>query len=254
MRFSLFNDISRETPQILHVRPGGSYFLEDVHRAGGVPAVLKRLVNKIHNTKTVSGEGLKEVAAGAEVKDEEIIRPVNRPYYSEGGLAILYGCLAPKGAVVKQSAVDDSMLGFEGQARVFNSEEDANDAISSQKIKAGDVVVIRYEGPKGNPGMREMLGPTSLIAGMGLEKSVALVTDGRFSGGTRGPCIGHVAPEAYDLGPIAAVEEGDLIEIDIPNRVLELKISEEELASRLREVINVEKLAEGSLSRYRKQL
>lgn len=246
----VFNEICDDTPQILNIRPGGPYFLEDIHRAGGVPAILKRLRSTIHNTWTASGNSLLEIASRAEVRDENIIRSIENPYYPRGGIAILYGNLAPKGAVVKQSAISKNMLRFKGEAKVFNSEEDANDAISQKEIEEG-VIVIRYEGPKGGPGMREMLGPTSLIAGMGLE-NVALVTDGRFSGGTRGPCIGHVSPEAYELGPIAAVEDGDLIEIDIPNRKLSLDINEEEVASRLKHVSKVERPTEGLLYKYKK--
>jgi len=257
---SKFNEISAEVPQILSVRPGGSYFLEDIHTAGGIPAVLKRLfdASKLKDTETVSGMRLAEIANSAVVKNEEVVRSVERPFHSEGAIAILYGNLAPEGAVVKQTAVAASMLKFTGKAKVFDGEEEAAKAISSGEVKEGDVVVIRYEGPKGGPGMREMLSPTSLIAGMGLAESVALVTDGRFSGGTRGPCIGHVSPEAYDFGPIAAVENGDIIEIDIPRRILNVKISEDELKARIerlkKEGRRIEKPAEGFLRKYREML
>ncbi len=255
-----FNDISEDTPQILDVRPGGVHFLEDIHSAGGMPAVLRRLsdAGKLKNTYTVSGRHIADIAATADIKDEEIVRSLDRPFHKKGAIAILYGNLAPEGAVVKQTAVSERMLRFTGNARVFNSEEEANAAISDDKISEGDVVVIRYEGPKGGPGMREMLGPTSLIAGMGLSESVALITDGRFSGGTRGPCIGHVAPEAYDFGPIAALEDGDIIEIDIPKRKLHVKISDEELKARIerlkKEGRRIEKPAVGFLRKYRKML
>ncbi|UYZ40905.1 MAG: dihydroxy-acid dehydratase [Candidatus Methanospirare jalkutatii] len=257
---SKFNEISAEVPQILSVRPGGSYFLEDIHVAGGIPAVLKRLfeASKLKDTETVSGMRLAEIANSAVVKNEEVVRSVERPFHSEGAIAILYGNLAPEGAVVKQTAVAASMLKFTGRAKVFDGEEEAAKAISSGEVKEGDVVVIRYEGPKGGPGMREMLSPTSLIAGMGLAESVALVTDGRFSGGTRGPCIGHVSPEAYDFGPIAAVEDGDIIEIDIPRRILNVKISEDELKARIerlkKEGRRIEKPAGGFLRKYREML
>jgi len=257
---SKFNEISAEVPQILSVRPGGSYFLEDIHTAGGIPAVLKRLfdASKLKDTETVSGMRLAEIANSAVVKNEEVVRSVKRPFHSEGAIAILYGNLAPEGAVVKQTAVAASMLRFTGRAKVFDGEEYAAKAISSGEVREGDVVVIRYEGPKGGPGMREMLSPTSLIAGMGLAESVALVTDGRFSGGTRGPCIGHVSPEAYDFGPIAAVEDGDIIEIDIPRRILNVKISEDELKARIerlkKEGRRIEKPAEGFLRKYREML
>jgi len=257
---SKFNEISAEVPQILSVRPGGSYFLEDIHVAGGIPAILKRLfdASKLKDTETVSGMRLAEIANSAVVKNEEVVRSVERPFHSEGAIAILYGNLAPEGAVVKQTAVAASMLRFTGRAKVFDGEEYAAKAISSGEVREGDVVVIRYEGPKGGPGMREMLSPTSLIAGMGLAESVALVTDGRFSGGTRGPCIGHVSPEAYDFGPIAAVEDGDIIEIDIPRRILNVKISEDELKARIerlkKEGRRIEKPAEGFLRKYREML
>jgi len=257
---SKFNEISAEVPQILSVRPGGSYFLEDIHVAGGIPAVLKRLfdASKLKDTETVSGMRLAEIANSAVVKNEEVVRSVERPFHSEGAIAILYGNLAPEGAVVKQTAVAKSMLKFTGRAKVFDGEEYAAKAISSGEVREGDVVVIRYEGPKGGPGMREMLSPTSLIAGMGLAESVALVTDGRFSGGTRGPCIGHVSPEAYDFGPIAAVEDGDIIKIDIPRRILNVKISEDELKARIerlkKEGRRIEKPAEGFLKKYREML
>ena len=230
-----FDEMSRKVPQLCTLRPGGPHFLEDLHRAGGVPAVMKELskANLINlEVMTVTGETLKSNLNLAKNKDENVIRTIERPCAPEGGLAILYGNLAPEGAVIKQSAVLPEMLVFSGKARVFNSEEEATDAILGKKINPNEVVVIRYEGPKGGPGMREMLTPTSAIVGMGLEKEVALITDGRFSGGTRGGAIGHVSPEAASGGPIALVEEGDIIEINIPERKLNLKVSEEKLNER----------------------
>jgi len=229
--------ISQKTPNIVKLSPSRpDLHIEDLDRAGGVMAVLKELTRKDPNLlhldrKTVYGT-LREAVEKAEVKDREVIRPVKNPYSETGGLAILFGSLAPKGAVVKVAGVPENMLTFKGRARVFNSEEDAVKAILGGEIKPGDAVIIRYEGPRGGPGMREMLSPTSAIMGMGLGDKVALITDGRFSGGTRGPAIGHVSPEAAAGGPIALVEEGDEILIDIPNRRLELLVPEEELERR----------------------
>lgn len=227
-----FDELSRSTPQLTSIRPGGEYFMEDLEFAGGVPGVLNRLGDLVNDSPTVSGKGLREIARKALVSDEDIIRSMANPYRKEGSLAILWGNLAPDGCVVKQSAVSEKMMDFTGRARVFNSEEEGMKAIMEKKIKAGDVVVIRYEGPKGGPGMREMLSPTAAISGMGLNDSVALITDGRFSGGTRGPCIGHVSPEAMEGGLIALVEEGDQIRIDIPERRIDLLVEEAELAKR----------------------
>ena len=229
--------IAEKTPNIVKLSPSRpDLHIEDLDRAGGVMAVLKELTRKdpelLHlDRRTVAGT-LRESVERAEVRDREVIRPVENPYSEKGGLAILFGSLAPNGAVVKVAGVPENMMVFEGRARVFNSEEEAVEAIMGGKIEPGDVVIIRYEGPKGGPGMREMLSPTSAIMGMGLGDKVALITDGRFSGGTRGPAIGHVSPEAAAGGPIALVEEGDRILIDIPNRRLELLVSEEELERR----------------------
>jgi len=228
----VFDRISRETPHIADMLPGGSHYLEDLEYAGGIPAVMKRLKQLLHNTLTVSGRRIHQIAEDAEVIDPQVIRPLTKAYHKEGGIAILKGSLAPDGAVVKQSAVSTRMLRFKGRARVFDSEEDAMKAILGRRIKAGEVVVIRYEGPKGGPGMREMLGPTSAIAGMGLSESVALITDGRFSGGTRGPCIGHLSPEAMEGGPVAIVRDGDIINIDIPRRRVDLLLSKREIDER----------------------
>ncbi len=247
----VFDKLSRTTPHICNMLPGGQHYLEDLHWAGGIPAVLKRLKDRLHNTQTVSGMRLHRIASEAEIYDEEVIRPLDRAHHPEGGIAILKGNLAPQGAVVKQSAVTKGMMKFEGKARVFDSEEQAMKAILGGKIRPGDVVIIRYEGPKGGPGMREMLSPTATLAGMGLSESVALITDGRFSGGTRGPCIGHVSPEAMEGGPIAIVQEGDRIKIDIPARKLELLLSDREIKKRLRNWRAPEpKIKKGYLRRY----
>ncbi|MBU4376959.1 MAG: dihydroxy-acid dehydratase [Candidatus Omnitrophica bacterium] len=246
-----FDKISRETPHIVNLLPGGEYFMEDLDMAGGIPAVLKRLRNRLNDVDTVSGDKISKIAREARIFDEEIIRPLNNPYHKEGGMAILYGNLAPDGAVVKQSAVSSKMLKFRGRARVFDSEESAMQAIMNAKIVKGDVVVIRYEGPRGGPGMREMLSPTSSIVGMGLANDVALITDGRFSGGTKGPCIGHISPEAAIGGPIAAIKDGDTILIDIPNRKLELDVNIGEIKKRLSKwTAPKPSISEGYLKRY----
>ena len=232
---SFANEISAKTPNICHLAPAGPTYIEDLNEAGGVYAVMKELADiGLLNTDcmTVSGKTIGECIATAYNRNPEVIRTVDNAYSKTGGLAVLSGNLAPDGSVVKRSAVVPEMLVHEGPARVFDSEEDAIAAIKGGKIVEGDVVVIRYEGPKGGPGMREMLNPTSAIAGMGLGSSVALITDGRFSGASRGASIGHVSPEAAVGGPIALVEEGDIISIDIPGLKLELKVSDEELAAR----------------------
>jgi dihydroxy-acid dehydratase len=247
----LFNDISKKTPHIADMLPGGSYYLEDLEYAGGIPAVLKRFRSVLNNANTVSGKKIHAIADRSEITDPEVIRPLNRAHRKEGGIAVLKGSLAPDGAVVKQTAVGKKMMNFKGHARLFNSEESAMKAILAKKVKAGDVVVIRYEGPKGGPGMREMLGPTSAIAGMGLSESVALITDGRFSGGTRGPCIGHVSPEAMEGGPIAIVKEDDMISIDIPKRKLDLLVSKDVIIERQKKHRALKpKIREGWLARY----
>lgn len=247
----IFDEISRKTPHIVNIIPSGEHYMEDLYRAGGIPAVLKRLENSLYSNLTVSGFDIREIAKNAEIYDEDVIRPVEKAYHKEGGIAILKGNLAPDGAVIKQTAVSPKMLKFEGVARCFDSEEDAMKAILDGKIKEGDVIIIRYEGPSGGPGMREMLSPTSAITGMGLSESVALITDGRFSGGTRGPCIGHVSPEAAQGGPIAVVKDGDRILIDIPERKLEILISENELKKRLQSWRPPKpKIQKGYLSRY----
>ncbi len=228
------NEISEKTPYICKLSPAGPAHIEDLDRAGGIPAVMKQVKGLLNpETKTVSGKTTGQIISRARVVEEEVIRSSKTAYSQKGGTAILFGNLAPDGAVVKRAAVVPEMMVHSGPARVFNSEEEATRAIMGGAIKAGDVVVIRYEGPRGGPGMREMLTPTSIIAGMGLDKQVALITDGRFSGATRGSSIGHVSPEAASRGPIAAVEEGDIIKIDIPNYKLEIEISDEEMARRL---------------------
>ncbi len=249
----LFDHLSKDSPQITNIRPGGEYFMEDLEYAGGIQGVLNVLKDKISANITSSGKNIKEIAGNGEVFDEDVIRPLNRPYKKEGGIAILRGNIAPDGAVVKQSAVSEKMFCFTGSARVFDSEEEAMKDIMGRKIKKGDVVVIRYEGPKGGPGMREMLSPTATIAGMDLTDSVALITDGRFSGGTRGPCIGHISPEAMEGGPIALIKDGDKITIDIPKRRVDLIISDVEMKKRKDEWKAPEpKIKKGYLARYQK--
>jgi len=225
--------------------------MEDLEFAGGIPAVLKRLKLKLHNTMTISGQTIYDIAKKAMIYDEEVIRTFDRAYRKEGGIAVLHGNLAPAGAIVKQGAVHVNMMQFSGRAKVFNHEEAALEAIHNGKIKSGDIVVIRYEGPSGGPGMREMLAPTSAIVGMGLEESVALITDGRFSGGTKGPCIGHVSPEAASKGPIAILKDDDIITIDIPKRKLEVKLTKGQIAKRFKTWKPVPpKIRTGYLARY----
>jgi dihydroxy-acid dehydratase len=249
----LFDKLSRSTPHISSILPGGKYFMEDLDAAGGIPAILKRLANLLNDVPTLSGKTISQIAREADIFDEDVIRPLKNPYHKEGGIAILEGNIAPDGAVVKQTAVSEKMLKFKGRAVVFNSEEEAMKDIMAGKIKKGSVVVIRYEGPQGGPGMREMLGPTSAIVGMGLADDVALITDGRFSGGTQGPCIGHISPEAAVGGPLAILKEGDEIMIDIPNRKLEVKLTQLEMKTRLAKWKRPEpKIKEGCLVRYAK--
>lgn len=248
------NEISARTPNLCHLAPAGPTYMEDLNEAGGVYAVMQELTKKnllYLDCMTVTGKTLGENIAHARNKNPEVIRPIENPYSETGGLAVLTGNLAPDGGVVKRSAVVPEMMVHEGPARVFDCEEDAIDAIKGGKIVAGDVVVIRYEGPKGGPGMREMLNPTSAIAGMGLGSSVALITDGRFSGASRGASIGHISPEAAVGGPIALVEEGDRIKIDIPETKIEILISEEEMADRRAKWQPKEaKVTTGYLARY----
>lgn len=247
-----FDALSKETPHITSLLPGGKYFMEDFEFAGGIPAVMKSLESHLEDNITVSGMTVKEICKAAENYDEDIIRPLDNPYHKEGGIAVLRGNIAPGGSVIKQSAVNPDMMVFTGTAKTFNSEEDAMEAIMGGVIKNGDIVVIRYEGPKGGPGMREMLAPTAAIAGLGLTQ-VALITDGRFSGGTRGPCVGHISPEAAEGGIIALVEDGDKIAINIPERSIHLDVSEEELEKRRANFkAPAPKVASGYLAKYAK--
>ena len=252
---SFANPISEKTPNLCHLAPAGPTYMEDLNEAGGVYAVMKELadIGLLNlDCMTVTGKTVGENIKDAVNKNEEVIRPVSNPYSKTGGLAVLKGNLAPDGSVVKRSAVVEEMMVHEGPARVFDCEEDAIDAIKSGKIVKGDVVVIRYEGPKGGPGMREMLNPTSAIAGMGLGSSVALITDGRFSGASRGASIGHVSPEAAVGSPIALVKEGDIIKINIPAMTLDVDVSDEEMEQRRKEWVPREpKVTTGYLSRYR---
>lgn len=251
----LFDKISQETPHITDILPAGKYFMEDFDKAGGVPAALHILIDKLENSPTVCGKTIREIAKEGKVFDSEVIRSLDRAYHKEGGIAVLKGNLAPKGSVVKQTAVSPKIMHFVGKAKVFDCEEDAMKAIMNKKIKPGDVVVIRYEGPKGGPGMREMLSPTAAITGMGLSDSVALITDGRFSGGTQGPCIGHISPEAAEGGPIALVEDGDEIEIDIPNRRINLRLTTNDLKQRRKSwKPPTPKITSGWLARYQKMV
>ena len=228
------NEISRNTPSLCKIAPAGPHHMEDLDRAGGIPAVMHELGGKLRlNAKTVTGGTIAGNIADSRIKNSNVIRHIDNPYSPTGGLAILFGNLAPGGAVVRRSAVAPDMLVHRGPARVFDSEEAATQAIMGNKINHGDIIIIRYEGPKGGPGMREMLTPTSLLSGMGIDDKVALITDGRFSGGSRGAAIGHVSPEAASRGPIAALQEGDIISVDVPNYKLAVELSDAEIASRL---------------------
>ncbi len=251
---NMINEISKKTPHLCALSPGGEDRIEDLNFAGGIPAVLKELhKNSMLNDQcmTATGKTIKENLKTVTIKDQQVIREVSDPYHREGGLAVLFGNLAKEGCVVKQSAVLDSMLQHEGPARVFNSEEAATEAILDNRINKGDVIVIRYEGPAGGPGMREMLTPTSAIAGMGLDDSCALITDGRFSGGTKGASIGHVSPEAADGGLIAVIQENDRIKIDIPAKTIELKVPENEITRRFAGWSSPEpKIKTGYMARY----
>ena len=248
-----FNEIAKKTPQLCKLSPSGEYFIEDLYRAGGVTGVMRRMLEngRLHgDAKTVALQTQGELAKGAFINDDDVIKPWDKPAYETGGIAVLKGNLAIDGSVVKEGAVDREMLVHSGPAKVFDNEEDAVEAIRGGKIVAGDVVVIRYEGPKGGPGMREMLAPTAMIAGMGLDKDVALITDGRFSGATRGASIGHVSPEAASGGTIGIVQDGDIIEIDIPNRKLNVKLSDEEIEKRKSEKKPYKIEVKGYLKKY----
>jgi len=248
-----FNEISERTPHLCNMSPGGPHHLQDLHWAGGIPALMAELTQGgliRQNAMTVTGKTVGENLKGKRISNTNVIRPLKNPYHDTGGLAVLFGNLAPDGAVVKRSAVDPAMLRHKGPARVFDSEEEAMKAILGGSVQKGDVVVIRYEGPKGGPGMREMLAPTSAIVGVGRDRDVALLTDGRFSGGSRGAAIGHISPEAAEGGPIAIVQNGDPIEIDIPQKRLNLLVSDEEIKRRRSEWKPPQKALKGYLARY----
>ena len=249
---SLINDVSGRTPHLCKLSPAGDYHIEDLDLAGGIPALMKELASILEaGVSRVSGMSLAEEIAGAKNKNKDIIRPISKPYSAKGGLSVLFGNLAPEGAVVKSAAVAPEMLSHRGPARVFDSEEEATGAIMKRSIRAGEVVVVRYEGPKGGPGMPEMLTPTSLLSGMGMDKEVALITDGRFSGATRGAAIGHVSPEAASGGPIAAIRDGDIIRINIPEHKLDVELSKAEIKRRLAKLAPFKpKVTTGYLKRY----
>ena len=247
-----FDAISRVTPHITSLRPGGPYSIKDLDEAGGISAVLNILRDSLSDVPMGNGRKMSEVASEGKVTNAEVLRPIDNPYHEQGGIAVLKGNIAPEGSVIKQSAVSPKMMKFSGKARVFDCEKDAADAIVSGDIVSGDVVIIRYEGPKGAPGMPEMLSPTSLIMGRGLGESVALITDGRFSGASRGGAIGHVSPEAYAGGPIAAVRDGDIIDIDIPARTLNVRLSDDEIADRMAKIEPIDRPVTGVQRKYRK--
>jgi dihydroxy-acid dehydratase len=249
---SLINGIGDSVPHICKLSPASDYHIEDLDLAGGIPAIMHELSGLLKlEANTILGKPLGDIAKEAKVKNREVIRPLSQPYAPTGGISILFGNLAPDGSVVKSAAVASEMLVHRGPARVFNGEEEATAAIMKGEFKSGEVIVIRYEGPKGGPGMREMLAATSLLSGMGMDKKVALITDGRFSGGTRGAAIGHVSPEAAEKGPIAALRNGDMININIPDHKLEVELSQKELKQRLASLPSFEpKIKTGYLKRY----
>jgi len=253
VNLDLFEEYNKKIPHIASISPSGKHTMLDLEQAGGIPAVLKVLEKELNEeVLTCTAQSLKDNIKDVSVLDSEIIKPLDNPVHKEGGLAILKGNLAPDGAVVKQGAIDSDMLVHEGPARVYESEEECVNAINQGEIKEGDVIIIRYEGPKGGPGMREMLNPTSAISGMGI-KSVALITDGRFSGGTRGPCVGHVSPEAAAEGPLAAVKRMVISsKIDIPRRKLDIKVTPEEIDERIKKAVKPDRHVKGWLARYRK--
>ena len=251
IELDLFDRISKDTKHIVALKPGGEHFMMDLERAGGIPAVLSRLSPKLKDARTVEGRTILEIARSSPVKDQDVVRDLKNAYHEEGGIAVLWGNLAEEGCVVKQSAVVASMRKFEGPAKVFDSEKDATDSMLAGKIKTGDAVVVRYQGPKGAPGMPEMLGLTAILAGMGLGESVALVTDGRFSGGTKGLSIGHVSPEAYVGGALGAIRDKDIVRINLDNREIEVLISQKEIRSRLKDRRLPRIKVTGFLKRYR---
>lgn len=255
LSLKMFDKISKATPNIVSLEPAGNFYMEDLDSAGGIPAVMKRLKSELNDCKTVNGKSIYEIANKAKIFDEDVIRPFDKAYHKQGGIAVLFGNLSPKGSVVKQTAVSEKMMKFKGIAKCYDSEEEALKGILDNKIPKGTAIIIRYEGPKGGPGMREMLAPTSAIVGMGLSESVALITDGRFSGGTKGPCIGHVSPEAASAGPIAIIQDGDNILIDIPKRKLELLISKKTFTERMKSFKSIgPKINTGYLARYAKMV
>ena len=248
-----FDEIAKTTPNICSIRPGGSYFMKDLDTAGGIPSVLNRLKDMLKDSKTVNLKSIKEIASQSQILDPEIIRPLDNPYHKEGGIAVLKGNIAKNGSVIKQTAVDKDMLTHTGPAKVFEDEDTLMKSILEKNINEGDVIIIRYQGKAGAPGMPEMLSPTAAIMGAGYKK-VVLITDGRFSGGTRGPCIGHVDPEAYMGGEIAAVKDGDIIEIDIPKRTLNAKLTDEEIKERMKEAKAPERTLTPFLKQYREKV
>ncbi len=255
IKLEVFDELSRKTPQIAKLEPAGDYMMEDLHWAGGIPAMMSRLAADVEDNPTVSGMTTTEIAVRGAVSNDDVIRPLDNPYGAQGGIAVLRGTLAPDGAVVKIAAVSQKMRKFRGKAICFDSEEAAMEAILADRIPDGSWAIVRYEGPKGGPGMREMLSPTSALTGMGKEESVGLLTDGRFSGGTRGPCIGHISPEAAEGGPIGLVQDGDEIEVDMEARRLDLLVAPEELERRKAQWKAPEpKIKTGWLARYAKQV
>lgn len=247
-----FDEMSKKTPNICHIRPAGPYVMEDLQNAGGIPAVLNRLKDRLKSSPTINGLDIVEIAKKSKVLNDKIIRPLENPFYKEGGIAILKGNLATA-SVVKQSAVEPEEMVLSGPAKVFETEDAIMQAIANKKIRDGDIIVIRYMGPAGAPGMPEMLTPTSAITGAGFKK-VALITDGRFSGGTRGPCVGHIEPEAFVGGPLAAIRDGDIIELDIPKRKLNVKLSDAEIKERLKKAKAPERKMSPMLKRYRRDV
>ncbi len=249
---SAINEISDKVPHLCDLRPYGAYGLADLDSAGGIPAVMKEISKRLKpGATTVLGKTIGDIFKDAEVVDRRVIHPFDKPLHTTGGVAILFGNLAPEGAVVKSAGVSDEMMVHEGPARCFNSEEEVSKAIAHKVFEPGDVLVVRYEGPKGGPGMQEMLTPTSMLAGMGADKTVALITDGRFSGGSRGAAIGHVSPEAAARGPIAAIRDGDIIRIDIPKRELSVRLDDQEIQERLASLPPfTPKIRKGFLARY----
>ena len=254
LELDLFDKISKDTKHIVALKPGGEHFMIDLDAAGGVPAVLSRLAPKLRSAATIEGKSILDIAKSAKVKDSDVIRELDHAYHQEGGICILYGNLAEEGCVVKQSAVENAMRKFEGPAKVFDTEKNATDAMLDGKIKPGDAVIVRYQGPKGAPGMPEMLSLTAILAGMRLIDTVALITDGRFSGGTRGLSIGHVCPEAYLGGALAAVRDKDIVRIDLDSREIEVLLSPKEVKARLKERKMPNSKPTGYLRRYRDQV